>query len=360
MLSFYICTIIKPFKINNMKTEEFVLNELKESFINEAKNCFRGEELISTELKIAKLISKEALKDIDLIKVISKDKALAKLKYSISTLLTINDIFTVFDDYYLEVFPIKKLLDQIRKKMTHNPKNRIFPYLWVKLSVRYFKVDEYFESEVVAFYKELFENYDYLIALDNMSLDTDYLKFPSANLYNNKELTKVFENAVQKFQNNSSFLEGLIYSYAYQEYFDKALTTIDVYLNNLPDKHKKFDYEENEFREYYSHLSILQTLTVINYDLGLIEDALESANLLLDNLAKTEVVGVKEDIRGLETSLFIRVSINLKIGKKEALEYDYNLIRRVHTCLDYPDLEGEKFKDAIEYLDYKGMLDDLG
>jgi hypothetical protein len=86
---------------------------------------------------------------------------------------------------------------------------------------------------------------------------------------------------------------------------------------------------------------------------------LESADILLNNLAKTEVVGIKEDLRGFEVALFIRVDINLKRGNKKALKEDYNLIRRVHACLDYPDLEESKYKDAIEYLDYKGMLDQI-
>jgi hypothetical protein len=130
-------------------------------------------------------------------------------------------------------------------------------------------------------------------------------------------------------------------------------------LDKLPERRRNFEYKENEFREHNGHLGVLLDLTIINYDLKLYDKALESADILLNNLAKTEVVGIKEDLRGFEVALFIRVDINLKRGNKKALKEDYNLIRRVHTCLDYPDLEESKYKDAIEYLDYKGMLDQI-
>ena len=342
-----------------MKTEEFLLNELKKSFFNEVNNCYREEELVLVKTKIDQLITKEALKEIELIELIIKDKNLSKLKYSVSILLIINDVNTIFDDFNHEVFSIRKLLDQIIKKKSDNPKNKIFPYLWVKISMRYFKINEYPESEIVTFYKEFLENYDYLIELDDMSLDTDYLKFPSANLYKSKDLTIVFENAVKKYQDNYSFKELLILFYAWQRNYDKALTSIHTYLDSLPQRRKNFEYKKGEYREHNSHLGVLLDLTIINYNLNLYDKALESANLLLKNLSYTELVGYKQDIRGFETALFIRVDINLKNNNNKALEDDYRLIREVHTCLDYPNLENQKYKDAIEYLDYKGMLDEI-
>ena len=344
-----------------MRTEEFVLNELKESFINEANNCFRAEELVLVKTKIDKSISKEALKDIVLIEKIAKDKQLAKLKYSISTLLTINDVNVIFDDFDHEIFPIKMLLDQIIKKKSDNPKNRIFPYFWVKTSVRYFKIEEYFESEIVAFYKEFFENYDYLLDLDDIEYETDYPRLPSGgDIYSNIELTKVFEKAVEKYQNNLTLIFLLIYFYGAQNKMDKAEIEVHKYLNSLPERYKRFEYEDYKDREHNTHLAVLQALAVIKYDSELYDEALNAASLLLDNLIYTEVVGIKRDIRGFEQSLFIRVTINLKRHNKKALEADYKLIREVHTCLDYSDLKKPKYKDAIEYLDYKGMLDDLG
>jgi len=146
-----------------MRLNKILIQELNDQIIKEIKSTFDKQK---SEFLIKKYNNLEETSDLDDINNFFKeDKDLSQLKKSNLILENLTKL-----DNYLDSFdkPEAKFNISLIKDMAlANPDSVLYPLLYVGIRLYKFHSEEYFDSELLAFYKEVYDNYSHLFEIDD-------------------------------------------------------------------------------------------------------------------------------------------------------------------------------------------------
>ena len=315
-----------------MKLHEFIDQEFKKIAANELNQLFDEQQSKSLFVMIDDIFLGEDFDNLEeLTELIKSDKNLIKLKHTCFIL----DQLVKIDDFEFSLSDLRI----IKKRIENEPENKLFPLIWVYQELNVFKKEEFFETEVADFFVVLFDNYDYLVELedffDETRISTEILW--QERLKNSNELLyPVFVNAIEKYPFNLYLKRILGYICYFKSNYNESITLLKSVIDAI--------HERNIFIDELHYLEIIEYMAM-NYDkLGENEKMSECVKYVLSNLP------VMEDDKGKETevpswaidSFFLRMRLNMKNNDKQKVIDDFNKIKEDLYLWewenDYPDV----------------------
>lgn len=318
-----------------MKMQEFINQEFIQVADNELKQLFDKQQSKSLIGKIETIGLGEDFDNIELLAELFKnEKQLTKLKLTCFIL----DQLTKIDKFEFSLSDLKI----IEKRIEAKPENKLLHLLWVYQQLNIFKEEEFFETEVIDFFKLLFNDYVYLVELEDFFVET---RISTEILYqerlrnSNELLHPVFVEAVYKYPVNLYIKKTLGYICYFKGAYSESLNI----LNSLIDNIQKYDISIDEM----DYLEMIE-YSALNYDkLGDDRKVSECVEYVLSNLPVGIFLdGKEEEIASYaKDSFFLRMRLNMKRDNKQKVLDDY--------CRVKEDLHwggwGNDYADVMKY-----------
>ncbi|NLD49196.1 MAG: hypothetical protein GX660_18705 [Clostridiaceae bacterium] len=331
-----------------MKTNEFIIQELKSLSIKEIKNLFSDKEQTDLLETITQVFDINGIADIEILSAsITQNEKLSSLKilnFNVEQLLKVNDLDFLQADFQI-----------IEQRMSNDPKNRIYPLLWILHKINTFETDEYLDSEYADFLKTVFEKYDFIVNLDDFLFESRILLIkPSWEVWEKEIFQPVFEIASNKYQKKYAFRKILAYVYFQNEDYKAALKCLEQIMNSI--KNELSEREDKSIGDiefpYFEYLDAVQLSGIIHYTLGDHEKAMQLLNFVINNLPKIEFENGEEDeILSYIDSFILRIHYNIQKNKTDDVIHDY---KRIKEYLCWGDWENE-YPDVFKYINDKNV-----
>ena len=182
-----------------MRTYEFIDIELRKQAIEELKNNNKIKEQSKLiDVLETNSIGKELEAIYDYVIAIKQHDEFNNLK----NFTFILDLLKKVDELEMEISELK----EIERRMKYNPKNKIFPFLWIKYKVSFFEDDEYLDFDYAKFINNIINNYDYLINLEDFFFETQVLFIkPLWETWDKSIFSSVFKMGANKFPHKHIF-----------------------------------------------------------------------------------------------------------------------------------------------------------
>ena len=327
-----------------MKLHEFIDQEFKKIAANELNQLFDEQQSKSLFVKIDDIFLGEDFNNLEkLSDLIKKDKNLRKLK---STQFILDQLIKI-DDFEFSLNDLKL----IKKQMKYEPNNRLLPLFWVYQQLDVFKEEEFFETELSEFFRELFVKFDYLVELEDFFYETNiaFETLHHERLKNSSELLyPLFRDAVNMYPDNF-YLKKVLGMLCYNKGdFNESLTI----LNSINEAFGPLsELEQNDLISDlgFDYLELMQYMA-LNYDkLGNYEKVSECVEYVLANLPIVYTIEGKDDVDTFSylDSFFLQMRLNMK--KENALKVldNYN---RIEDNLEFYDW-ASVYPDVIKYVE---------
>lgn len=328
-----------------MRTEDFLIKELRDLILTDAKKSFADEKCneIADEI-IQKVLELEDVADIFKIKVL---KRLPNVKFIIENFIRLDDE----DDLQkVDIY----VIDQIFK---NNPKNNLNAFIWIKYKVLEFEQEGYFDLELGELFSLVFEKVDAkLINLHDFLLVTGLfaLTFDEAKVWNIKIFENIFKKAILKFPEKYQLHKMLAQIYLTNKRYKECVNVLNLFL----DKIALIEYEDGDYGRL-SYLETFQQRAIANYKLGNVKIALKDCDFVTRNLPILKFNDGEESMEFVDyfmDAFFIRMTENLRIGNLTAIKKDVDRVV-INTGIDLTAWKHE-YIELFEYCEkhYPEML----
>ena len=331
-----------------MRLNKILTKELNEQIIKEIKTTFDKykSELV---IKYYKNLSETSSDIDDFYNIIKEDKDLSQLKES-------NFILENFikSDNYL------KNISLIKDKALANSNTILYPLLYVVIRLRNFQTEEYFDSELLLFYKEVYENYSHLFKIVDFVKEIEIFDVTlSLEVWSKVEFKEILKKIIKKHPKNYFIRERLIAIYSRKEEFQNAINLISETIA-LMDKENIFNNDDeqlidSQLKDLY--LDIIQVRASIYFSLKDNENAKKDADFILNNLPEPLLVDIEENAeqqppRVLDNyieTILIRISINLINNNTDELILDKKAITNEWVIVDLLTWQ-KHYNEAVGYI----------
>jgi tetratricopeptide (TPR) repeat protein len=316
-----------------MKTIEFITNEIKTAAISEISMTYDQSEhplLIDSlnhffQNNISDLSDFEELEE------------LANSNSRLGSLKSINYIIQLIQLSSINPEANEKAIEQ---KMINEPRNKLYPLLWVLHKVEMFHTDEYLDSEYAAFLETTATSYGYLFELDDFITSTTILLYQQlADTQEYEMFQKVFLKASALYSQKHPLKKMLARLYFKNNDYFPALECIEQLIHDKHTPGCECDFEEQ--------LDAIQFAGIINYKLGNTERAMIQINYVIDNIPKWEDNNkkVSNTLSFIDAYLY-RMRYNISKGNSFQVMDDFN---QVEMDLFYCDWE-HTHPDVFDYI----------
>lgn len=324
-----------------MKFQEFITNELMAFAGSDIRFSLKnGQSKILLD-RVKNILNEIDEEEIDFEKILTEiqnDEKLSTLKtfrWHVEQLARINTYYGTIIDLPSDAF-IETDIKKVNELILSQPQNRLLPLFWIIYKMESFKASESFTREIVSIYEAIFEEYGYLVEIDDFFKRTNLLY--QSCLVENPEggcFISIFQKAIEKFPEKLVLKLSLArFLHDNQNYNGsvEVLKSICVQTENLirfPDNatQDSFIYEDYIYSKQF---------LAINYDkLG----ETDKVQYYADSVISYFYQSGDEDILSYSDSFLLRMRINLNKGENQKVMEDYQVIK---SCLD---MATEYFQD---------------
>ena len=241
----------------------------------------------------------------------------------------------------------KRDLERIEQGLKYDPKNRIFPLLWILHKKSSFDSDEYLDAEYAQFLDKIIEEYDYIVNLEDFIDETNILLIKSIWEEWEKDIfLPVFEKASVRYPEKYAFKKILAFIHYKSKDYDQALSALNSIINSI-EKELKENYDKvigsSDF-PYIDYLEVVQLTGMIHYTLGDPKKAMLYIKYVLNNLPVIEgECGVEPEIMSFVDSFFIRILYSIKTKNHVQIIKDFRVINGVLFLYDWENEYPEVF-----------------
>lgn len=231
-------------------------------------------------------------------------------------------------------------IQALEQKMINEPRNKLYPLLWVAGKVEGFNDDEYFDREYAAFLETITVSYGYLFELDDFLESSRILLYEHlADTQDYELFQKVFLKASSMYPNKHPLKKMLARFYYKNNDYLLALECIEQLIHDKHTPHCECDLD--------GHLDSIQLAGIINYKLGNIERAMIQINYVIDNNPKWEDNNTMVcDTLSIIDSYLYRMRYNISKGNVSQVKEDYEQVK-----FDLPDSDWEHtHPDVYSYI----------
>ena len=239
------------------------------------------------------------------------------------------------------------VLERIEKGLKYDPKNRIYPILWIFHKKSSFDLDEYLDAEYAQFLDKIIEEYDYIVNLEDFIFETDILLIkPIWEEWEKEIFLPVLEKASIRYPEKYAFERILAFIHFKDKEYVAALMVLNSIIISIEKELKENDDKaigSSDF-PYDEYLDVIQLAGIINYRLGDTKKAMLYINYVLNNLPVVDGEGGGEpEIMSFVDSFMIRILYSIKTENQEQIIKDYKAIKGVLFLYDWENEYPEVF-----------------
>ncbi len=330
-----------------MTTHQFVIEEIKNLVRTEAGSNSDQAKIDELETKIGEIGARmEDFDDLEeLVDFMEKDQLISSMK-------KLNPIITLFrqvDNLDITTESHQLVMEELAK----DPSNKLLALIRLITQAEYFEEEEMLDTDFAEFLDDIFENYSFLVELDNVFDDTIYLH---GYLYNERLehqqqiFFPVFERAVKKYPEKYILKFYLAIMLYHREIFLEALSHLYDIKNHMestaiPEIGIKPQDGSLDFYDVLLHMAKC-------YDqLGKDEQGEILVTHMIENLPIVYWSDGREeeDVQDHTESFMLRMRFNLKKNNMKQVKEDYERIKDFYSFFEFDD----------EYPDVLKAIEDL-
>jgi hypothetical protein len=337
-----------------MKLLEFITNELTAFAEADIRLSYRNGQSKMLLGRVKNLLSDIDEEDFDfegILTTVKNDEQLNSLRtfrWHIEELARINMYYGTIIDLPSDEF-IEADIKKVSELILSQPGNRLLPLFWLIYKMESFKASESFTREIVSFYEVIFEEYSYLVELEDFFKRTNLLY--QSWLVENPEVSffiPVFRKAIARFPEKLVLkLSVARFMHDNQDYNAsvevlKSVCNQTENLDNFPEIGPQDSY-------FYDDYIYAKQFLAINYDkLGDPEMVQHYADQVIGYFYESG----GEDNLSYSDSFLLRMRINISKSDFLKVREDYVAI---NSCLDMaPGYFHDEYGDVMSFVERDG------
>jgi len=332
-----------------MKLQEFITNELIAFADSDIRFSLKnGQSKIFLD-RVKSLLNEVEEDEINFEKILTEiqnDEKLSTLKtfrWHIEQLARISTYYGTIIDLPSDAF-IETDIKKVNELILSQPGNRLLPLFWLIYKMESFKASESFTREIVSFYETIFEEYGYLVEIDDFFKKTNLLY--QSCLVENPDggcFIPVFQKAIEKFPKKLVLKLSLARFLHDNQNYNGSVEVLKSICNQTENLVKFPDKTTQDSFIYDDYIYAKQFLA-INYDkMGEIDEVQYYADSVISYFYQSG----EEDILSYSDSFLLRMRINLNNGENQKVIEDYQVIK---SCLDMaPEYFQDEYGDVLNF-----------
>ena len=221
--------------------------------------------------------------------------------------------------------------------MRLSPDSYLLKFWYIKLRIQLFRNDEYFDNDLIAFYEDVINNYDFIFEIDDFYAETELLNINiTREFWLQDAVLELFERSVQNKPSCQSYVYSLATIYLARDEYSKIFNICNKYLE-LNAEIADFDRFS---RKYKAYMKIHEVIAIAYFSTNQFDKAKEKVDYILANLPFEGFYSEEaynnlpsdEDYPPLESyeefiqALLIRMSINKQENNIIELEADAKIL----------------------------------